>query len=395
MSPTSDFQQGVRHEPPFAGFASGPARFVTTNDGSRDCLALLVTETFLEKLNDMFQCERDLNTIQGPVNTANMDIKSIEYSIERAKKSLESSENKAEKEEIRQYLDHQQPRLLKICQRKQEIEEQCFVLKREISRSSSYAHYVLNSAMESANLLRQREALPYPRIDSGEPIQFPSRQPVISQSRPKPSPSPEELRRQAAFEELEDCWHHLDKIQRFFNGREQLYHQDLAEYQQKCADGRCSLSQSEFDRRHVEYGMRLTGILIDAESSFERAKERVEVFEEASSRDDSSYDHRYDEKVPREQVQAPAPMLNRGFIEAWRADVSGPGADENLEMATTDAVDAELVDISDSMSARDCSEYRKKIDRWQQACGTHQSSKRRRTREVWTRNDDLWRRHSA
>ena len=42
---------------------------------------------------------------------------------------------------------------------------------------------------------------------------------------------------------------------------------------------------------------------------------------------------------------------------------------ENPEVMVMDLSDDGLVTISDSMSARDCSDNRRKINRWQRACG--------------------------
>jgi len=366
------------------GLTNGPARFVVTNDGSKECLALLVTELFLDKLNSMFEQDRDLNIIKGPVSSAKREINGIESSIKSAKQSLESAKGETEQEEIRQYLDHQESRLRNMCNRKDELEGHCAVLEREIDLSANYTHWVLENAMESANLLRRGKAVSLPAIDSGEPIQFPERQPEASQSRPRPVPSPQELQRQAAYEELKDCWYHFQKVQRLFNEREYVYNDELAEYKQRCLDGTCSFPRSELDRRQLQYGMELTGALIDAESCFERAKERADALGVGSTSSDSSYDHQYEENTSKEQVQVSASMLDRSFIETWRADVSGHATQTQFEMMTAEDFDAGLVDISDSMSARDCGEYRKKIDRWQKACGVHEGCNRQQANGVWT-----------
>ncbi len=142
------------------GLTNGPARFIITNDGSQDCLAFFPTEMFLTKLNEMFEQDRDLDTIEGPVIHAKMEIKGIERSMQAAKDSLQSVESETEIEEIRHYLNHQERRLINLCQRRDELEEQCTVLKREIDIAGNYAHYVLKTAMESAGLLRQKAFAP-------------------------------------------------------------------------------------------------------------------------------------------------------------------------------------------------------------------------------------------
>lgn len=375
------------------GLTNGPARFIITNDGSQDCLAFFPTEMFLTKLNEMFEQDRDLDTIEGPVIHAKMEIKGIERSMQAAKDSLQSVESETEIEEIRHYLNHQERRLINLCQRRDELEEQCTVLKREIDIAGNYAHYVLKTAMESAGLLRQRKPLPLPDINRGEPILFPTHHPAVSESRPRPAPSPEKIQRQVAYDELKDCWYHLQKVQRLFDEREYVYQEELADYRERCIEGRCSFPQSELDRHHVRYGMEVTGALIEAESAFEKAKDRADVLGVGSSRSDSSLDHRYDESLSAEQIQVSASMVNRSFIEAWRADIPAFEDHQDIDMTATEGLDTGLVDISDSMSARDCGEYRKRIDRWQETRGVYEGCNRRSTRTIWTNDEE--RRHSA
>ena len=294
---------------------SGPARFVATSDGSKDCLALLVTDVFLEKLNDMFEQDRDLDTISGPLIHAKMDIDGIETSIQMAEKSLETAKSGTEKVEIKRHLEHQRLRLIKLCQRRDELEERSIDLKREISRSSNYAHYVLETAMKSANLLRQDEPRPQSPVDTEEPIKVPSRQQIASPTSQRSLPSSEEVQRQIALDELRDCWYHLDKIQRLFNEREYLYHEKLAEYRQDCRNGTCSITQSELDRRHLDYSMRLTGALIEAESNFERARSRADALGAGSDYSDSSCYHRYDEDTSLENAQQAMQQLIEALLK--------------------------------------------------------------------------------
>ena len=389
-------EHGVHHEQRRPSFTDGPAEFVIANDGSKDCVALLIPQIFLDKLNDFFQQDEDLYRTKGPVIHAKMDIENTEHSLRRAQQALAVTESEKEKEEIHKYLDHQKPRLLKLCQRRDLLEEQCTTLKREASRSSNYAHYVLKTAMESAHLLRKAEPIHIPEIDSEESIHFPSRERTTPQTRPQPTPSPEELERQEAYEELKDCWHHLDKIQCRFDERESLYKEEVARWQKGYPNGAYHFPRSELDRQHVKYGMRLTGALIDAESAFEKAKDRADALGLGSERSESEDDHRYDS---REQVQISASMLDRRAIESWRAKVEGFEIYEDLDAVMTmedfDA-DAGFVEMSDSLSARTGGERRKKIDRWQKACRVLERPDRQRFEKMWIDDDQVvGPRHSA
>ena len=381
----------VEHDKHYEGqqpaFTNGSAKFVMTNDGTKDCLALLVTEMFLKKLNEMFEHDRNLENLRIPLNRAKTDIESVENSIQIAKSSLESAKSEAEKEDIRQYLAHQEPRLRKFNHRKDNLEEQRADHRTEISRCSIYAHYVLETAMDSARLLKTSQLPSLPENDSNESVQSPEPPPAISQTPARPAPSPEQLEREVAYDELEDCWHHLDKLQRLFGEREYAYQEELAEHRRRCPGETCSFIQSEFDRRHVAYGMQLTGALIEAESSFERAKDRAKALEVFGRESESDFDHRRDDSTSAGHAQVSMSMPKRKFIEAWRADISDIGTLTDHEELSPEDADAGLVEISDSMSARDCGEYRKRIDRWQEARGVHEGSNRKEMRNIWVTDD--------
>ena len=381
-SPVVGAEPDMDHEAQRPKFTNGPAKFIMTNDGKQDCLALLVTETFLDQLNIMFKHDRDLENLRAPLNCAKSEIDSVDHSIKMARDSLKSAKGEAEKDDIRQYLMHQEPRLRKFNHRRDDLEEQCTNLKREISCCGNYAHYVLETAMESADLLKSSQPIHLPRSDSDASVQSSERPLAVLQKPAKPSLSPEEAERQVAYDELRGCWYNLEKVQRLFNERKYAYQEELADHQRRCTGERCSFNQSDFDRGHLVYGMELTGALIEAEASFERAKQRAEDLGINDHESESEYDHRHGDSASPEQTQAPASMPKRSFIEAWRANVSEVETIKEQDEILPNHDDAGFVEISDSMSARDCSDYRKKIDRWQEACGLHEGFKRRKLTSV-------------
>ena len=77
-----DDQKGAR-------FTIESTKFTNIFDGSAKCLALLVTETFMDQLTKSFQNKDELENIEGDIVYMNIDIREIEETIEAAGTSLE------------------------------------------------------------------------------------------------------------------------------------------------------------------------------------------------------------------------------------------------------------------------------------------------------------------
>ena len=390
----SHAQQGRQNGMSPIGFTDTSARFAVAYDGRKDCLAMTVTKTLVDKMNDMLQNDDKVDDVEGAIFHAKLDISSIEDSIQRAETSLSKTESETEKEELQHSFTQQQIRLLKLRSRKEQLETQCEGLKTELESSRIYALWVLESAMRTANLIRKTKPFKIPKIESDEPVHFENSQPMVSAGPIEPVISPKEIQRNAAYSKFRDSWDHLERAQRRFDSRERLYQEDLERHNQRCMIDSQAPARSELDRHHLKRGMRLTRALIEAESSFENAKEQVEALEEGSTPGKPSYgENNGQEYIEHDHTSLSA--VDRSFIEAWRADVHGSEIDNGCEIMMTDVNDAGLIDIADSTSARDCGECRKKIDRWQQSCGTQRKFGEQQSGELLFGEDDLWRRHST
>ena len=366
-------------------FADGPARFIMARDGPKDYLALLVTEPFLNKLEDFVEQEKDLKARQISVTHAEIDIDNIENSTENAKDALEAARGYSEKEELNCYIEHQQPRITKLRQRKSELEKQCGDLKREIDRSTNYAHYVLKEAMESANLLRKRKDPSVRDVHSVE-VKSPAQLASDTGAGTEPIREPEGMARHAAYEEVGERWRNLRKVQQLFDDRSHAYHDEVIIYQRRIEEGNNDCSRSEVDRRYVEYGRKLTRALIEAESSFEKAKERADALEFNAGYSASS-DFLCQDDEEGELMAQYISSRNWSSIETWRATIPVSEAQEVMEIDILDDSDAGLVEISDSASARDGGEYRRRIDCWQRTRGVYEGPNRPWTKDIWTKDE--------
>ena len=371
-------------------FTEGPSRFVLARDGSRDCVALLVNEGFLTKLRDLFQEERDLSILDGPLCRAKIDLRNMERSVQEAQTALETAESEEEAENHHRIIEQQTSELHKVRRWKDELEEERGVVKGDLELSRNHTKWVLETAMREADLLGPEKPLPaIIRRDEGR--QHTDEEISISeQSIPRQSPvasavgdhdevelTQADLQRREACDEFMERSGYLDTVQEKFDSQGLLYRENLAEYEEMAAAGDTDMSRSEFDRRKVHYGQQLTRALIDAEEEFEEARDRALALNAISSNHghDFYYGAEYEESWPENKIADYNASQDWSHVEAWMDDI--PDADSEslghdvggeVEEVVDEWEAEEEVEVNDSISMIDCDEYRRDIDRWRRIC---------------------------
>ena len=382
-SPNSDDEHIEQEEIPQPQFTEGPSRFVLAKDGSRDCVALLVNETFLAKLRDLFQEDRDLSILDGPLCHAKTDLRNIEHSIQEGQNALDKAENSEEAEERQKIMEQQTSELSEIRNWKDELEKERGLVKGNLELSRSHVEWVLETAMREADLLGPEKPLPaiLRREENPEdtkeeteatehPVAPQSPTASVASDHGEVEVSQEELQRQEAYEEFLGCSQYLDTVQEKFSNQGCLYRENLAEYQEMAAAGTTNMSRSDFDRRKVRYGQQLTRALIDAEEEFEEARERAQAL--GAIRSDYGqvfyYGAEYEESWPENKVADYNASRDWSFVEDWVDNIPHSASQADIESVELDEWDAEEVDVNDSISMIDCEDYRQDIDRYRRMC---------------------------
>lgn len=361
----------------------GPARFLMTSDGTKDCLALLVPRTFVKRLADLFNDSSSINAMQSQLNQVKMDARDTELSIRMAKQSIDIIENGDEVINLQRHLEHQEFRLPEICKRRDALEEATRNMRHEVEISRAHTEWVLETAMEAGSLLKPRQSFIPVEYDCDNVSRRSALSAAVSIGPANPMVDPAELRRREANEEFRERLHELEEAQRLFHDKEREYEERLVDWKH----GEFDICRSEFDRRMLVYNQQITGVLIDREASFELAKERAEELSVNSDASQSSpHSHRREGRMSPEEIAWRVSSIDRGFIDAWRADITTSGCQEDLQVMHAEHVDAGLVQISDSTSAVDDGEYTNMINRWQKARGVYEGANRPRTNDLWTRD---------
>lgn len=376
-------EQSQQEDLPQPQFTEGPSRFVTAKDGSRDCVALLVNESFLAKLRDLSQGKRDLSVLDGPLYHAKMDLSSIERLMQERQNTLETAESE---EEVREYHDSMEQltsELHKLSGWKDELEKERSKVKGSLELSRSHTQWVLETAMREADLLGLEKPLPDILLRDEEPEDIQEESAVNEGSMPAQSPiaSPashygeadvdeEEPQRREAYTEFTERLRYLDTVQEKFDSQGSLYRENLAEYQEMAAAGTTTMSRSEFDRRKVRYGQQLTRALIDAEEEFEEARERAQALGAIGSDygHEFYYGAEYEESWPENQIAEYNASQDWSYVEGWIDGILNSTSQDTVISVEIDEWDAEEIEVNDSISVIDYEDYRQDIDRYQRIC---------------------------
>ena len=374
-------------------FTEGPSRFVQAKDGSRDCVALLINETFLAKLEDLLNEHRDLGLLEGPLSLAKRETSQLEHLLERAQESLETADSEDIEDDCLKILEKNGPKLRQSRQWRDELEKEHELVKSNHELSTNHTRWVLETAMEEANLLGPEKPLPaiLVRQEEFESDEHETHETEVSEDEIEvtgkvmvpQSPvesdhsellqSPGDLQRQEAYDHFVQLDIALDGVQDKFDNQKQNYQDQLAKYQKKCENGATSMNRSAFDRRSIQYGQQLTRALIDAEEDFEQARERAYCLGAIpSDYGRENYGAEYEESWPENNIADYNASCDWGHIHAWMDDIPNSAGEADNELVEIDQWGAEEVEINDSISMIDCEDYRQEIDRYQRQCARHE-----------------------
>ena len=382
-------------EAPRQDFTEGPARFTLGNDGSKDCIALLVPETFIDKLADLFEWERKISAMEGPLYHTRMNARDLQASLDDIKISLEAAKTQESAEALGRRIRLQEYNLQDIRRRLKQLEEAYSSAELSSSRARNHTQYVLESAMEAAGLLRhskpaapQKAPLLASAVDhrddnhnTGRNAENVGQGPVSPNSQTEPAKSTEELARQEVLERLDESRYKYDQAQALFDSRNDLYDHNLAEYQRRAASGERLHSRSEFDRKAVVWGQQVTSALIYAEAVFDQAQEDARAMKATRSTIDEASCHASNLSVADEFGVEDAREKRRA-IDAWASNVTS--SSECSRDVEVDDWDTGTVEVWDSVSAVDYGTYGKQIVYWQGICASIEKPKE----TLWTATDE-------
>ncbi|SLM41062.1 hypothetical protein LPUS_11962 [Lasallia pustulata] len=394
------------HDTP--SYTEGSSRVILTNDGTKACLALLLTDEMVSKINQISTLDRQVRALKGKFHDADCAASIAQMYLDESSDLINVTEEKMTK------MEEKRDKTLK---RKQQIADILTSYKNKLAFARDQLQERFEDALHGAGLFtskpddeiavgvpddsetqlqeRFEDALHGAGLFTSKPddeiavevpddseTQLPKQMPGSTSYTDTTSITVEHQNRLAAYESMKERKEELQELQDIFDDREQRYDQEI----------------------------------LNAEVSLEHAKSQVRALGfigNAWDQESNFVDHP-DDGYPESLEAALCGEVNRGSIEAWMTEVpefqvevvtdsqdeegtvsqeeegtvsrdeegtvsrdekgvedqNGDGWDaETVEDQDGDEWDAKSVKMSDSISVICRGPNRRKIDRWQDICG--------------------------
>ena len=290
QTPLADGQSDEQAFGTHPELTDGPCRVTTTNDGTKDCLAILIDKGMLDVIKQIAIQRQGVEEQQEALGSAQYDATTMEAAPSQPEALKETIERAIEMARLKDEIEKGIPELFEVRQRILKLQEELVEPELKLNFFQSRLQALLEQTLTNANLL----TLPAPKPES---VINGAASSTVSGAKSGeqdldgegPSKTQSELVCQEALENLARAREVLQDAQETHDNRRQYYAEDLATYQQNVADGVYDFSLSEFDRIQVKIGFNYTRELIEAEEGYDSAKAQVEALGMNASSSSSFY----------------------------------------------------------------------------------------------------------
>lgn len=342
----------------------GPSRVVMAFDGTKDCVALLLTERMITELTEITEETRRINVAEIELREASLKASMAERTAKELNAELAKTEDPNLINDLSSQIETQKEIFSANTSESESLTEVITARSRNLKYGQIAFQNIFRRALEDANLSSLLEVKTETVNPSGAAKD--SKDSITVPETDESMVTAEELLRRNAYDDWEYTRDNLAYAQSAFDNRQVKYDRALMLYQERLDEGTTSCTQSEFGRLAVGRTRKLTRALIDAETDYVDAAQRAkalgilmnEVDQESNFVSDISDGYHTSGEA---SMQA---AVDRTFIEYWSDNIVGFGLEELEEPREPDDWDAETVGISESVSVIDHSRNRKRIDRW-------------------------------
>ena len=357
-------QQALR--PPYT---DGTSRITMVNDGTKNCLALLLTENIVSKICEIGREIRALEEKEDLFRDIDMDVFETQALIGGLRAVLKHEDR--EQSHVHRELDRQISKLHKFRQQRDSLAEELEILRINNQNSRDQSQKMFEQVLRESCLLELEGPESQTAAEAHRADMLPEGSATVSIYNASPAPSLGEIQRRTAYSDMMQGSWDLANVRSQFDNRQEEYDYEKAEWEKAIAEGRCTTTRTDFDCWMIERVRGLTRDLIDSEEFCKDARAHaravgvpVNGFDQTSDfmdRDDDGYRA---SKDASEMVR-----VDRDRIQAWRDVVSVSqdlSVSEDFEPVAVDEWDARSVDLTDSISVVDHQGHSKRIKRWRE-----------------------------
>ncbi|KAL8810152.1 MAG: hypothetical protein Q9200_002805 [Gallowayella weberi] len=378
-------------------YTEGEVRIVLVSDGSKECLALILTSEMVAKIGQIATRSRRLEFVDRNLRKVKRQITSEENMLEYKTDALQDTNDQGKIAQINKEIEDTRRCLAAAAKCLDALEDEKLTLTTnlEFSREQSQEMFedVLgkNDLLEVSDPEHAGEANPVGESVYSVEQDASQRQPYGTEdqdnSQAAISLDFDDVVRRTAKQDFEEKRNILITLDEAFEHRQDNLAEEKAEYLRRVREGTCDLSQTEFDLLALEDFRRMTTNLKDAQESFEESFKRAKqlgVLDEHDAYYQESVFSEWSGGYPMSMEHAMvgcAPTQRIGYWQVgmdesqdgrpWGGTELEPWSDPDLAPDTPDMEDCDLksVAISDSWSCVDWSRRRRRIDRWREIAG--------------------------
>ncbi|KAL8908564.1 MAG: hypothetical protein Q9171_005399 [Xanthocarpia ochracea] len=380
----------LENGPPYTERA---AQIIRANDGSKDCLALLLTSEMVTKIGQIATRSRRLDFIKRDLRKMKREVEFGTNMIEYKTDALQDTNDQGKVNQINMEIGDTQRRLAAAVKCIDAIEDEILTLTDNLAFSRVQCQEMFEDVLGREDLLQvpdpehTREVNPtspcardYNTEQSAGQTATQNLEARRNEEESMGVESEDVVRRTAKkdFEEKRNIFYTLDEA---FEHRQENLAAEKAEYLRRVQEGTCDLTQTEFDLLALKDFQTMTANLKHAEEAFEDAFRRAKqlgVLDEQDAYYQQSVFSEWSGGYPMSMEHAMVRCAPTKRIDYWQDSVDEsqgtglePWANPELEPEHWEMEDCDIrsVAISDSWSCVDWTRNRRRIDRWRGIAG--------------------------
>lgn len=347
----------------------GSSRIVMANDGTKDCMALLLTKELIMEFKYIIAETRELETAEDKRYKASRKATDAELEAKAIQSEAERTKDPDLIRDLPKSIEIQTQIFVENTARADSLSTKVFIRRANLTHSQNAFQRIFRNALQEIDL----SALPAVDMEyPGPSVAVEDEQESIAESETDESMiSVESLFRHNAARDMDSAVHALQERRAVFENRHNDYDRELEQFLFALSNGTTGCTRSLFDRYAFVDGQELTRALIEAEADHESAMKRAKalgVLENGYDQESnfvSDISDGYYESFEAEMKAA----VDKTSIRSWTDKIVCSQPEELEERQEADDWDAKSIDISDSISLVDHTRNRKRIDRWRDICG--------------------------
>ena len=306
-------------------YTDGPSKIVRAGDGTKNCIAILLTKRMVEDLNEIFAMRENVQNLKKKARDMKWKATDAKYCLEEAQAQRDTAQDTNEKDHTDSDLAFLEKQATALRQAHEKLTKDLECCKDNLgfchNQSCDHLKKVLDQAgLVGANTTVDEHYEPTDVVLDG--VQVDGASSTSSESE-ESMMSLESLNRHVALEEIYRTRNWLHTLQIRWDSREEAYDLEFGEHCQMVVGGAYSLADSEFDRIQLSKNQKLTRALINAEGQYHDAQLRARALGVLGNYHDQESDFVDDaDDGYRESFEASAiAAVDTEFIEYWREQV--------------------------------------------------------------------------